>query len=139
MSTEANKALVRRWVEAWNSNTNFDVIEDIFAADWIDRNPIPGGEQGVGGAKHFVRVFRNSFSDIHLTIDELLAEGDKVMFRWIADAVHTGEFSGAAPTGKPVQFSGITVHRVANGKFQESVGETDIFGLMVQLGAFPVA
>jgi steroid delta-isomerase-like uncharacterized protein len=137
MSTEANKALVRRWVAAWNSNTNFEEIDQIFAQDWIDRNPIPGGPQGIEGAIHFVRVFRNAFSEIDVAIDTLMAEGDMVMFRFIVNATHKGEFQGLPPTGKHVMFSGITIHRVAGGKFAESVNEIDFFGLFQQLGAPP--
>ena len=133
MSVEENKELVRRWVHAWNTNTNFEVVEDIFAQDWIDRNPIPGGPQGIEGARHFVTTFREAFSHVHLDIDLLLSEGDHVMFRWIASAVHTGPFLGVEPTGKRVQFSGITVHRVANGKFAESTAEIDLLGLLEQL------
>ncbi|MGA7731952.1 MAG: ester cyclase [Chloroflexia bacterium] len=135
MSIEENKELVRRWVHAWNTDTNFDVVEDIFAQDWIDRNPIPGGPQGMEGAKYFVTAFRRSFSDIHLDIDLLLSEGDHVMFRWIAGAVHTGPFLGIDPTGKHVTFSGITVHRVANNRFAESTAEIDFLGLIEQLKA----
>jgi steroid delta-isomerase-like uncharacterized protein len=139
MSTDANKALVRRWVEAWNSNTNFEVIDQIFAKDWIDRNPIPGGPQGIEGAAYFVRVFRDAFSEIQVTLDTLMAEGDMVMFRVIVSATHTGEFQGIAPTGRHVTFSGITIHRVADGKFAESVNEIDFLGLLQQLGAFPAS
>ncbi|MDQ3703972.1 MAG: ester cyclase [Chloroflexota bacterium] len=133
MSVEENKELVRRWVHAWNTNTNFEVVEDIFAQDWVDRNPIPGGPQGIEGVRHFVTTFRQAFSDVHLDIDLLLGEGDHVMFRWIANAVHTGPFLGVEPTGKRVRFSGITVHRVANGKFAESTAEIDLLGLLEQL------
>jgi steroid delta-isomerase-like uncharacterized protein len=133
MPVEENKELVRRWVDAWNTNTNYEVIEDIFAQDWKDRNPIPGGVQGIEGARYFVKAFRQSFSDIHLDIDLLLSEGDHVMFRWIANAVHTGPFMGIEPNGKPVTFSGITVHRVANGRFAESTAEIDFLGLLEQL------
>lgn len=133
MSVEENKALVRRWVHAWNTNTNFEVIEDIFAQDWVDRNPIPGGPQGIAGAGHFVTTFRQAFSNVRLDIDLLLGEGDHVMFRWIASAAHTGPFLGVEPTGRQVKFSGITVHRVANGKFAESTAEIDLLGLLEQL------
>ncbi len=133
MSVEENKELVRRWVHAWNTNTNFEVVEDIFAQDWVDRNPIPGGPQGIEGARHFVTTFRRAFSDVHLDIDLLLGEGDHVMFRWIANAVHIGPFLGVEPTGKRVKFSGITVHRIANGKFAESTAEIDLLGLLEQL------
>jgi predicted ester cyclase len=107
--------------------------------DWIDRNPIPGGPQGIEGAAHFVRVFRSSFSEIQITIDSLMAEDDLVMFRWIANATHTGEFQSLPPTGKRVTFSGITIHRVASNKFAESVGEIDLLGLLQQIGAFPIS
>lgn len=139
MSTEANKALVRRWVDAWNTNTNLEVVEDIFAPDWKNQNPLPGGAEGIEGVKQFVRVNRRAFSDIHLAIDLLLAEGDWVMFRWITSATHTGAFAGIPPTGKQVSYSGMTVHRVENGKFAETVTEFDLHGLLRQLGALPDA
>ncbi len=135
MSTEANKALVRRWVDAWNTNTNLEVVEDIFAPEWKNQNPLPGGAEGIEGVKQFVRGNRSAFSDIHLVIDLLLAEGDQVMFRWTTSATHAGKFAGIPPTGKSVSYSGMTVHRVVDGKFAETVTEFDLYGLLRQLGA----
>jgi len=135
MSTEAHKALVRRWVDAWNTNTNLEVIAEIFAPDWQNHNPLPGDAEGIEGVTQFVLANRRAFSDIQLTIDLLLVEGDRVMFRWITSGTHTGEFAGIPPTGRAVTYSGITVHRVVNGKFAETVTEFDLHGLLQQLGA----
>src|SRR5215468_2163623 len=120
MSTEDNKSLVHRWVDAWNTNTNGEVLEQIFAPDWKNRNPLPGITEGIEGVRHFVKANRAAFSEIQMTIDLLLAEGEMVMFRWITSGIHTGEFLGIAPTGKQVTYSGMTVHRVENGKFAET-------------------
>jgi len=134
MSIEENKALVRRWVDAWNTNTNFEVLEQIFAPQWKNRYPLPGTREGV---KQFVKANRAAFSEIQMTIDLLLSEGEMVMFRWITIGVHTGPFLGIVPTGKYVTYSGITVHRVENGKFVETITEFDVQSLLRQLGAVP--
>lgn len=136
MATEENKALAYKWVQAWNTDTNLDIIEDVFAPNWRHRNPLPGGTEGIEGAKQLVRFFRNSFSDIHLTIDLLMAEGDLVMLRWIADATHTGQFYDIPPSGRRVSFSGMTVHRVAEGKFVETANEIDFLGLLQQVQSY---
>jgi|GEM_PF-2011173 len=139
MSVEENKALVRRWVDAWNTDTIFETIDQIFTTDCIDRNSMLGGVRGIEGARRLVRVFRSAFSNIQVKIDLLISEGEWVAFRWIASAIHTGEFRNIAPTGKKVTITGITIHRVVDGKFAEGVTEIDCLGLLEQLGASPVS
>ena len=136
MSAAQYRELVRHWVEdGWNADNNEAVMHDVFPEEWRDRNPIPGSPQGIEGVRYFVRTFRNAFPDAQLEIDQIIADPEEqlVAFRFIARATHRGEFMGIATTGKRVEFTGITIHRVEHGKFVESSNEIDIHGLLAQL------
>lgn len=133
---EENKELVRRWIESWNGDAPLQEADDYFASDWRDHNPLPGRPEGIEGARRFVRFFRDSFGDIHMTIDLMVAEGDRVAVRWIADATHIGEFNGIPPSGRRVTFSGISVHRIRDGKIAETADEIDFLGLLQQVQSY---
>jgi steroid delta-isomerase-like uncharacterized protein len=134
MLAEANKALVHRWVEAWNNDTNTEVMDQIFARDWIDGNPLPGAPSGgLEGVEHFVKLFRHALPDARLSVEQIVADDEKVAFWWRASGTHQGEVFGIPPTGKHISFTGMTMHRVANGRFAESWAELDLMGLIQQL------
>lgn len=138
MSAAAYRELVRHWIEdGWNADNNETVMHDVFQEDWHDRNPIPGSPQGIDGVRYFVRTFRSAFPDAKLEIDQIIADPEEhlVAFRFIARATHLGEFAGIAATGRRVEFTGITIHKVENGKFSESSNEIDMHGLLAQLTA----
>lgn len=138
MSAAGYRELVRRWIEdGWNADNNEAVIRDVFANDWRDRNPIPGSPQGIEGARYFVKTFRTAFPDAQIEIDQIIADPEThlVAFRFIARATHAGEFYGIAPTGRRVEFTGITIHQVENGKFVESSNEIDLHGLLARLSS----
>jgi predicted ester cyclase len=132
---EANKDLVRLWIlEGWNRNRNEEVIEQVFAKDWIDGNPaFPNQPQGIEGAMYFVNVYRSIFPDIQFSLTHIVADEEYVMFRFTANATHKGELMGIAPTNKKVTISGIVLHRVENGRFAESWNEIDLWGVRQQL------
>jgi predicted ester cyclase len=126
MSAEENKALVRReQEELWNHSGNLDAAEELFAPDYIE------------AAKQEAADFRRGFPDVVSTIEDLIAEGDKVVARWRSRATHRGEYMGIPPTGKGVEFTGISVYRMEGGKIAESWVSEDQFGLMRQIGAIP--
>jgi predicted ester cyclase len=133
MSTEANKALVRRYREAHNQN-NLDALDAIVAQDLISHNLLPGLPPGLEGGKMAHRGFRESFPDIHSTTQDLFAEGDKVVERYTSGGTNTGSFMGAPPTGKKFEAESMSIYRIANGKIVEHWGENDTMGLMMQLG-----
>ncbi len=81
-----------------------------------------------------VKVFWKGFPDISFNIEELIAVGDKIIVRFITRGTHTGEFMGIPATGQKIEFSGIIISRIENGKFVEEWEEMDIMGLMQQLG-----
>lgn len=101
--SEANKALVRRFYDAANRGA-LDDFDDFVAPDFIDHNALPGQSPGVQGLKEGIGAFRAGFPDIHATIMDLVAEGDKVVVRTAAHGTHTGPLLGVPPTGKGAEF-----------------------------------
>src|SRR5687768_7421309 len=134
MSTEDNKALVRRWFEELDKR-NFAIIDELIPEDYIDHNPplpeLPPGREGVRQAS--LRLFA-AFPDAVHILDDQMAEGDKVMTRLTTRATFQGEILGLQPTGNVVEVSGVAVHRVANGRLVEHWAHLDMAGFMQQLG-----
>jgi steroid delta-isomerase-like uncharacterized protein len=126
MSLEENKALVRReQAELWSHTGDLDAAEALFVADQAE------------AAKQEAADFRRGFPDVTSTIEDLIAEGDKVVARWRSRATHRGDYMGIPPSGKEVQIMGISVYRIEEGKIAESWMVEDQFGLMRQIGAIP--
>ena len=137
--SEVNKALVRRGIEETVNKGNFSVVDEILSTDYVYREPTVGEKRGRAGFRELVTMYRNAFPDVKLTIDEQIAEGDKVVTRWSATGTHRGELFGTAPTGKQVRVQGIIVSRIANGKIVEETEVYDALGMLRQLGAVPAA
>ena len=133
MSTEANKALVRRYRAVHNTN-NLDALDEIVAKDIISHNSLPGLPPGREGGKMAHFAFLESFPDIQTTTDDLVAEGDKVVERYTARGTNKGAFMGAPPTGKKIEVGSMSLYRIADGKIVEHWGENDSTALMMQLG-----
>jgi steroid delta-isomerase-like uncharacterized protein len=136
--SESNKALCRRFFEqVWN-NRNLAAIDELFAPNYV-RHAGTGPEFGTGpqSMHRMVNFYLGSFPDVRFTIDDVVAEQDKVVLRWTARATHQGQFEGIQPTGKAVNVSGTTLVRIAGGKIAEAWDNFDALGLLQQLGAFP--
>jgi predicted ester cyclase len=126
MSAEENKNLVRReQEELWNHTGDLDAAEELFAAGQAE------------AAKQEAADFRQGFPDVVSTIEDLIAEGDKVVARWSSRATHQGEYMDILPTGKEVEFTGISFYRIEGGKIAESWNSEDQLGLMRQIGVIP--
>ena len=137
METEENKALVRRWFQELDRG-NLAAIDELLSADYIDHSPpIPGLPPGREGVRQANLLLRAAFSNVVHTIDEQLAERDKVMTRVTTRGTFTGEFLGYAPSGRVVELSGMAVHRVADGKLVEHWAQADMASFMQQVGAAP--
>lgn len=132
---EANKQLARLWIlDGWNNNRNKEVVEQVFAQDWVDGNPtFPDQPSGIAGAMYFVEQYRKALPDIQFNITHLIADTDYVTFRFVAQATHKGTLMGIPPTGKKVTVSGIVIHKVENGRFAKSWNEVDLLGLKMQI------
>lgn len=138
MSTEANKALVRGYQETYNAN-NLDVLDAIVAADIISHKTLPGLPPGLEGGKLSHRGTVATFPDLHYEIEDLIAEGDRVVMRWTMTGTHSGaSFMGQPPSGRQVRVPGISIFRLADGKIVEHWAEPDSLGLMQQLGVIPM-
>jgi len=140
MLSETNKTVSRRFFEeVWNKG-NLAALNEIIAKDHVNSGPgtPPELAPGLEGTKQLVTMYRNAFPDVHFTIDEQIAEGDKVVTRWTAHGTHQGELVGIPATSKSTTVTGINVDRVVNGKIAESWGIFDQFGMMQQLGVIPV-
>src|SRR5215211_7414606 len=125
MSVEENKAVVRReQEELWNHTGNLDAAEELFAAGEAE------------AAKQEAADFRRGFPDVISIIEDLIAEEDKVVARWRSSATHQGEHMGTPPSGKEVEFTGISIYRIEEGKIAQSWNIEDQLGLMRQIGAF---
>ena len=135
--SEENKALYRRVVDEVFTNGNVDLIDDLIDPNWVDHSPVPGQEPGLDGLKKMVIIFRTTFPDLRSTVEDLIAEGDKVVGRRTTTGTHQGEFMGIAPTNKRVTISEIHIVRIANSKAVEHWGLSDDLGMMQQLGVIP--
>jgi predicted ester cyclase len=124
VSLEDNKALVRReQEELWNHTGNLDAAEELFVTEQAE------------AARQEAAEFRQGFPDVVSIIEDLIAEGDKVAARWRARATHRGEYVGVPPTGREVEFTGISVYRIEGNRIAQSWTEMDELGLMRQIGA----
>jgi predicted ester cyclase len=132
MSVEAeNKALVRRWHRSvWTGED--DIFDEALAPDAIFH--------GIGGPEETraaITGMRSALGDVSLAIEDMIVEGDRVVTRWTLRGTHDGELWGIAPTGTEIEYTGITVNRLANGKIIEDWFEASTLQVLQQIGALP--
>ncbi len=139
MSAKGIKALERRWCEEWNKGkaAAMTVIDELHAPDYVWHPSTGEDTRDLKDYKQDNSKFFNAFPDAHLTIDDMVAEGDKVVIRWTLTGTHKGEYMGIPPTNKKVKVWGISIDRVAGGKFVETWERIDDLGFMQQLGLVP--
>ena len=136
MSTEQNKAIVRRVFEEAVNQGNLAVADDLLASDYVNHNfpvPAPGPE----GFKQVITMFRTAFPDIVVKLEDVIADGDRVSTRGHFAGTHRGDFMGIPATGKKVSVSYIDIWRLENGKARENWVQMDMLGMMQQLGVVP--
>jgi C-1 hydroxylase len=129
MSLEENKAKVRKVIEAINEQ-NLDLLDSITAPDYFDHTH----QLNLEGDKQFMKMIFKAFPDWHETIEDIVAEGDKVWVRAKATGRHTGEYRGLAPTNKKITGMGVNIYRIIDGKFVESWAVEDWLDFLKQLG-----
>ena len=137
MSTEDNKAASRRFYEEVINQKQLAVVDEVVGSNYLSHDFPPGLPPGREGLKIFISVFHAAFPDGHLTIDQMIAEGDTVATRLTFHGTHTGEFQGIAPTGKRVTFPALDMARFENGKLVEHWGGPNQMSLLQQLGVIP--
>ncbi len=129
MSLEENKAIVRKFIEAYNQR-NLDLIDDFVAPDYVDHTNKVDRE----GLKQLFNMGFTAFPDWHETIEDIIAEGDKVWIRAKSTGTHTGEFMGIAPTGKKLTTEMVDIYRIVDGKHIEGRFIVDQLDFLKQLG-----
>jgi steroid delta-isomerase-like uncharacterized protein len=136
--SEENKAIARRiWEEVWKGK--LDVADEILDKSFVGHSlgvELPPGPEGF---KQFVSIFRSAFPDIHVTIEDQIAEEDKVVTRWTVRMTHKGELMGIPATGKQVVVTGISINRFVGDKSVEAWDNWDELGMMQQLGVVPAS
>lgn len=137
MSLEENKEVIRAYVETIFNQQQVDRADELAAADYLDHAALPGQAPGLQGARKKWAMYLAGIPDLRVSIEDLVAEGDKVAVRRSYEGTHQGELLGVPPTGKHVQIGGISIFRLAGGKIAEHWKQLDRLTLMQQLGVIP--
>ena len=140
MSAEQNKALILRLYAEVFGRWDLGVVDEIIAPEFVGHEMLlvrPGTPLGPVGFMQFYGWLRSAFPDLRYVVDDVIAEGDKVVIRWTWRCTHKGEFMGIAPTGKQATVTGMAIYRVAGSKCVERWVELSLLGLLQQLGAVP--
>jgi predicted ester cyclase len=136
MSIEQNKAIVRKYTELTNAR-DLDGAFAHFSPSFVDHAVRPGMPPGIQGTRLFFNMMFTAFPDLRATIQDIIAEGDKVVDRMTCEGTHQGMFMGTPPTGKRVKWSFIDINRIVDGKVVEHWAEVDTMSIMQQLGLVP--
>ena len=137
MSAEENKALVHRFVDEVQSQGNTDLIDEICSPEFVNHSSPPGLPADREGIKIVTAMFRQAFPDSYFTVEDMVAEGDKVATRKTFHGTHEGEFMGIPPSGRSVRMGLIDIVRITDGRVVEHWSVGDNLGMMQQLGVIP--
>jgi steroid delta-isomerase-like uncharacterized protein len=134
--SEENKALVRRYFEEIWDEGNLELIDELFTTNFVRHGPTAteGEVRGLEDFKGLVSMYRSAFPDLRVPIEDLIAEGERVVSRWTARGTHQGELMGMAPSGNQASVTGIIVDRIEGGKIEEEWVDYDTLRLMQQIG-----
>jgi steroid delta-isomerase-like uncharacterized protein len=136
MSIEANKALVRRYYEEVLNGRRVQLLDELAAPGYVENDPLPGQGDGLEGIKQRVAMLLDGLAPT-FTVADIVAEGDRVVVRWINSGTHVGQFLGVPATGRSFQMAGIDIHRIAQGRLAEHWHVVDQFAMLQQLGLLP--
>jgi steroid delta-isomerase-like uncharacterized protein len=138
----SNKATLTRFIDAANTGDGellSKTIEELIEPDALIRTPLPIDATGAELVNELWARFHRAYADLHITIEDLIEEGDKVVVRNTVTGTHQGEYMGIPPTGKSVTYNEIFIARFADGRIAETWGVVDVLSQMRQLGAIPEA
>jgi steroid delta-isomerase-like uncharacterized protein len=137
MSAEDNEALIRRFVDEVQSGGNIDLVDEICSPGFVNHSAPPGIPADREGIKIVAAMFRRAFPDSYFTVEDMVAEGDKVATRKTFHGTHGGEFMGIPPSGRSVSMGLIDIVRISDGRVVEHWSMGDTLGMMQQLGVIP--
>ena len=133
MSTKENRAILQRLFRELNQG-NVNVLDELFVEDFVDRYPVPGETPNKEGFKQFLAGTHETLPDWHWSLEDIIAEGDKVAYRFTMHGTDKGGYIGLPPTGKEVSFPGVGILRFAKGKVVERWTIVDSMNILHQLG-----
>ena len=136
--SEENKALIQHFVEEAFNERNLEVADEVYASGFISHESADPVERDPEYVKQFVGMYRTAFPDGHTTVEDVISEGDRVVYRWTFRGTHRGELMEITPTERQVTITGITIDRISDGKIEEEWNLFDQLGLLQQLGVAPV-
>lgn len=133
--SEANKAVVRRWIAGWNER-GADAVDELFAPDFADQQLAQalGGPVTLDGLKGRLRALEGALGRAQFEEQEMIAEGDRVVVRWTMEGTHGGAYLGLLATGRPFRVDGVNIFRVVDGRIAERWSFLDVPALLAQLG-----
>ncbi len=138
MSTEDNKALAQRWLEeVWNKG-DLSLIDELIAPNYVLHDPTRPGLRGRAGIKESIAMFRTAFPDLHFTIEDQVAEREKIVTRYTVQGTHLGPLMGIPATGKQGTITGIDIYRITDGQIEEAWSNWDTLGLLQRMGVIPL-
>jgi steroid delta-isomerase-like uncharacterized protein len=137
MASNDNKAIVSRYYDEVLNQRRLDVLDEIAAEDYVEHDPFPGQGNGRADLKARVVGLHNAFNPFRFTVEDVIAEGDRVAVRWTNAGTDSGGFMGIPPTGKGFGIAGIDIHVVRDGRLAEHWHVVDLLGQMQQLGLIP--
>ena len=137
MTTEDNKALIGHFYEEVFNKKNLAALDDFYAPDHVDHTLPPGLPVGPEGTRQAIATMLAGFPDLHISIEDMIAEGDRVVTRFTTHGTQRGALGSIPPTGKQVAISTIEITRIADGKIAEDWGLDDRLGMLQQLGLVP--
>lgn len=135
--SEQNKQLIRCALEEVYTLDSLDVVDDLVAADFVAHSPAEE-IHGPAELKQSLIELRTAFPDLHMTIENQVAEQDRVVTRWIASGTHTGPFEGLPAPGRRGTITGIDIDRIVDGRAIKCWSNTDDLGMLQQLGVIPM-
>jgi steroid delta-isomerase-like uncharacterized protein len=132
-----NRAIVDRINEEAFRQGDASVADEVFSEDFVEHNPMPGMSSDRDGFKQLIAGLHQAFPDLDVRIEDQIAEGDKVMERWVCTGTQDGEFMGIPPTGRRITVEGMDISRLEDGKIVEHWTQMDALAMMQQLGVIP--
>jgi steroid delta-isomerase-like uncharacterized protein len=140
VSQAANRELFQRYFDEVTNKGNLDLVDEMFAPDYVHHdpaNPDPKGVVGTEDVKRHLQELIDAFPDMQFTVEDMIAQGDDIVVRWTATCTHTGDYFGIPPTNKSATLTGMNTWRVKDGKAVEGWVSRDDLGLLQQLGVIP--
>jgi steroid delta-isomerase-like uncharacterized protein len=137
MTPDEHKAIIRRYVDTVFNQKQLDRADETVASDFVDHAALPGQAAGLAGAVQKWTMFHAAVPDLRITIEDMVAEGEKVAVRRSYRGTHQGPLFGVPATGRPIEIGGLSIFRIVDGKIAEHWELLDRLALLQQLGAVP--